>query len=88
MDINKNKDRARNTDKEVPSNPENLTRGDVARGATGIPNVESTSSSDAKEAASNPENLTRGDVARGATGIPNVENLEAKDRVVTRERKK
>jgi hypothetical protein len=55
MDINKNKDRARNTDKEVPSNPENLTRGDVAR---------------------------------GATGIPNVENLEAKDRVVTRERKK
>jgi hypothetical protein len=43
--------------------------------------------SNAKEAASNPENLTRGDVARGATGIPNVENLDAKDRVVTRERK-
>jgi hypothetical protein len=47
MDINKNKDRARNTDIEVPSNTENLTRGDVARGATGIPNVESTSSSNA-----------------------------------------
>jgi hypothetical protein len=46
MDISKNKDRARNTDKEVPSNTENLTRGDIARGSTGIPNVENLEGKD------------------------------------------
>jgi hypothetical protein len=37
---------AGNTDKEAASNPENLTRGDVARGSIGIPNVENLEGKD------------------------------------------
>jgi hypothetical protein len=48
-----------------------IDRGDVAAGATGIPNMEQKANKELRSDAD--EKIDRGDVASGATGIPNME---------------